>query len=83
MCAGYYVTTIVSWRMRILPEELVGRVFGVVRLVALVGILPGALVGGWLADRVGVRETMAISAFGYMVIAACMVTSRAVRSERR
>jgi MFS family permease len=83
VCAGYYLTTIVSWRMRIVPDELVGRVFGVVRLVALVGIFPGALAGGWLADHVGVRETMAISAFGYMFISACMATSRVVRSERR
>ena len=83
MCAGYYITTIVSWRMRIVPAELVGRVFGVVRLVALIGILPGSLAGGWLADHVGVRETMAISAFGYMLIAACMTMSRAVRSESR
>jgi MFS family permease len=83
VCAGYYVTSIVSWRMRVIPEELVGRVFGVVRLVVLVGILPGSLAGGWLADHVGVRETMAISAFGYMLVAACLATSRAVRSERR
>ena len=81
--AGYYITTIVSWRMRIVPDEVVGRVFGVVRLVALVGILPGAIAGGWLSDHVGVRETMVISAFGYMVLSACMSCSRAVRSERR
>jgi MFS family permease len=83
VCAGYYLTTIVSWRMRIVPEELVGRVFGVVRLIALVGILPGSVAGGWLADHVGVRETMAISAFGYMIISACMATQRAVRREAR
>jgi MFS family permease len=83
VCAGYYVTSIVSWRMRVVPEELVGRVFGVVRLVVLVGILPGSLAGGWLADHVGVRETMGISAFGYMLVAACLATSRAVRSEAR
>ena len=83
VCSGYYVTSIVSWRMRVVPEDLVGRVFGVVRLVVLVGILPGSLAGGWLADHVGVRETMAISAFGYMLVAACLATSRAVRSEAR
>jgi MFS family permease len=83
MTAGFFITTIISWRMRILPEELVGRVFGVVRLVALGGILPGSLAGGWLADHVGVRETMAISAFGYLVTSVCMATSRAVREERR
>jgi MFS family permease len=83
VCSGYYVTSIVSWRMRVVPEELVGRVFGVVRLVVLVGILPGSLAGGWLADHVGVRETMGISAFGYMLVAACLATSRAVRREAR
>jgi len=83
VCAGYYLTTIVAWRMRILPEDLVGRVFGVVRLVALVGVLPGSIAGGWLADHVGVRETVAISAFGFLAISALLATSRAVRAERR
>jgi MFS family permease len=81
--AGYFLTTIISWRMRILPEELVGRVFGVVRLIALVGVLPGSLAGGWLADHIGVRETMAISAIGFLVTGVLMATSRAVREERR
>jgi MFS family permease len=81
--SGYNVTTIVSWRMRVIPEELVGRVFGVVRLVALGGILPGSILGGWLADHIGVRPTMAISAFGYFALALMLVLSRAVRVERR
>ncbi|MDB5072340.1 MAG: Permease, MFS-type [Candidatus Eremiobacteraeota bacterium] len=82
-CAGYFVTTIISWRMRIVPEDVVGRVFGVVRLIVLIGILPGSVAGGWLADHIGVRETMAISAFGYLITGALMATSRAVRNERR
>lgn len=83
VCAGYFVTTIIPWRMRIVPEEVVGRVFGVVRLVVLIGILPGSLAGGWLADHIGVRETMAISAFGFLITGALMATSRAVRNECR
>ena len=82
-CAGYFVTTIISWRMRIVPEDVVGRVFGVVRLIVLIGILPGSIAGGWLADHIGVRETMAISAFGYLITGALMATSSAVRNERR
>jgi MFS family permease len=81
--SGYNVTTIVSWRMRVIPEELVGRVFGVVRLIVLIGILPGSVLGGWLADHVGVRPTMAISAFGYFALAMLLGFSRAVRVERR
>jgi predicted MFS family arabinose efflux permease len=82
-CAGYSVTTIVSWRMRIIPEDMVGRVFGVIRLVVLCGILPGSILGGWLADHVGVRETMLISAVGYLVLTFVVAFSRSVRAERR
>ncbi len=81
--SGYNVTTIVSWRMRVIPEELVGRVFGAVRLVVLIGILPGSVLGGWLADHAGVRPTMAISAFGYFALAMLLAFSRAVLAERR
>jgi len=83
VCSGYYVTTIISWRMRILPEELVGRVFGVVRLVVLVGIFPGSIAGGWLADHVGVRPTIAVSAVGFLVVSLFLAMSPAVRAERR
>ncbi len=83
MCSGYLVTTIVSWRMRVIPDHLVGRVFGVVRLIVLVGILPGSILGGWLADHIGVRQTMLISAVGYFVFTMVLLFSRAVRAERR
>ncbi len=81
--AGYYLTTIVSWRMRVVPADLIGRVFGVVRFWALAGILPGSVLGGWLGDHLGVRQTVAISAFGYLAITLFFISSRAVRSERR
>jgi MFS family permease len=82
-CSGYAITTIVSWRLRVIPEELVGRVFGVVRLVVLVGILPGSVLGGWFADHIGVRQTMMISALGYMAFTIVLAFSRTVRAERR
>lgn len=81
--AGFYITTIVSWRMRIVPEAMLGRVFGVVRLWVLCGILPGSLAGGWCADHLGVRATMAISAFGYFAFTLVMAASRRVREEAR
>jgi len=82
-CSGYAITTIVSWRLRVIPEELVGRVFGVVRLVVLVGVLPGSILGGWFADHIGVRQTMMISALGYMAFTFVLAFSRTVRAERR
>jgi MFS family permease len=83
VCAGYAITSIVAWRMRVIPHELVGRVFGVIKLVVLCGILPGSILGGWLADHVGVRETMLISAVGYLVLTIVIAFSRTVRTERR
>ncbi len=82
-CAGYGVTSIVSWRLRVIPEEFVGRVFGVVRLVVLVGILPGSILGGWFADHIGVRATMMISALGYMAFTFVLAFSRTMWAERR
>ncbi|HEY4441475.1 MAG TPA: MFS transporter [Candidatus Elarobacter sp.] len=83
ICAGYRVTTVVSWRMRIIPEEMIGRVFGVARLWVLAGIFPGSILGGWFADTIGVRPTMLISAYGYALLAVLLTASPAVRRERR
>ena len=82
-CAGYGMTSIIAWRLRVIPEEFVGRVFGVVRLVVLAGILPGSIMGGWFADHIGVRATMMISALGYMAFTIVVAFSRTVRAERR
>ena len=83
LCSGYVVTSIVSWRMRVIPAELVGRVFGVIRLVVLVGILPGSVLGGWLSDHAGVRTTILISAVGFFAFTALLAFSRTLRRERR
>jgi MFS family permease len=77
------VTTIIAWRLRVIPEEMVGRVFGVVRLVVLAGIVPGSVLSGWTADHLGVRTTMLISAVGFMAYTVVIGFSRTVRAERR
>jgi MFS family permease len=83
VCAGYRITTIVSWRLRVIPEDLVGRVFGVIRFWVMVGVFPGAVLGGWLADVIGVRPTMLISAYGYVLLTMALALSGSVRRERR
>lgn len=83
LCSGYTVTSVVSWRLRILPEDLVGRVTGVARVLILGGIFPGSLLGGWLADRAGVRATEALSGFGFLACAIVAASLRTIREERR
>ena len=63
-CGIYAVSSLVAWRMRIIPEAMVGRVFGVIRLVAIIGMLPGSLAGGAIGDRYGTRTAMLISTAG-------------------
>jgi len=83
VCGAYQVTAIVSWRMRVIPEEMVGRVFGVIRLLVIIGMFPGSLLGGVLADHLGTRPVMAISGFGFLAAALALASSRSVREDRR
>jgi MFS family permease len=82
-CGAYEVTAIVGWRMRIIPEELVGRVFGVIRLLVLVGMVPASILGGAIADRWGPRTVMGLSGVAFLLLALSLAASRAVLSERR
>jgi len=52
VAANFETTQIIGWRLRVIPEELVGRTFGAVRLFVLLGIAPGVIGFGWIADRV-------------------------------
>ncbi len=79
----YAISSLVAWRMRIIPEELMGRVFGVVRLFVMIGMLPGSLLGGWLADHYGARSAFLVSAIGYLAIAIWLVANRTIRRDER
>jgi MFS family permease len=82
-CGIYAVSSLVAWRMRIIPEAMVGRVFGVVRLVVIIGMLPGSLAGGLIGDRFGTRTAMLVSSAGYAAIALGLFTLKALRDDRR
>ncbi|MBC5806788.1 MAG: MFS transporter [Candidatus Eremiobacter antarcticus] len=66
---AFEVTQIISWRMRVIPQEKIGRVFGAVRMIALGGVVPGTILGGFLADRLGVRFPIALSTWGFLIVA--------------
>jgi predicted MFS family arabinose efflux permease len=64
-----------SLRQTITPDHLLGRVNSVMNLLFR-GIYPlGALIGGVLADAIGVRATLAIGAAGVLLSTACLVLS--------
>lgn len=81
--ASFETTQIISWRMRIVPEEKIGRVFAAVRLIALIGIVPGTLAGGWMADHYGPRLPIIVSTLGYLIIALGAALAPQLRRDRR
>ncbi len=82
-CAGFEITQIIGWRLRITPEHLVGRVTGVVRMVALAGSVPGVLGLSWVADRYNPHVAMLIAAYGFLVLAIAGIGVRPIREETR
>lgn len=81
--ATFETTLIISWRMRIVPQEKIGRIFGAVRLIALIGIVPGTVIGGYLADHYGVRLPIVISTCGYLLVALSAFAIPAVKRDVR
>ena len=80
---AFETTQIISWRMRIVPQEKIGRVFAAVRLVALIGIVPGTLLGGWMGDLSGPRLPIIVSTIGYLIIALGAALVPQLRRDRR
>lgn len=82
-CGAYEITSIVAWRMRVIPADMVGRVFGVIRLLVLVGMVPASILGGVVADSWGPRAVMALSGGLFLMLALGLGGSRALLSDRR
>jgi MFS family permease len=81
--AAFETASIIAWRMRVIPQAKMARVFGVVKLVALIGIVPGTIAGGLLADLGGARLPIAVSSLGYLVLALAATAMPVVRREAR
>ena len=82
-CAGFETAQIVSWRMRVIPQDSVGRVFGAARLIVLIGIVPGSIAGGFLAQLYGARLPVIVATFGYLILALSALLIPAVRRDER
>jgi MFS family permease len=81
--AQFEFAQIVGFRLRVTPEEMVGRVFGAVRLFVLCGMAPGIVLFGWIADRFSAHIAMDVAAVGYLAIAIVAIATPAIRDERR
>jgi predicted MFS family arabinose efflux permease len=80
---GAYLAHVLGWRMRIIPEDTVGRVFGAVRLLVLCGTMPGALAGGAVADAFGARTAIVAALVLSLGTVIFVGSNRAIREESR
>lgn len=79
----FEISQIIGFRLRVIREEYVGRVFGAVRLFVLSGIPLAAVGFGYAADHFGARIAMGISAIGYLLVALFVYAVPAIRTETR
>ncbi len=72
----------VSLRQAIAPERVLGRVVASIKALEAASMLAGALLGGILGERVGLRPTLLLSA-GVFVLAALWLALSPVRNIRQ
>jgi MFS family permease len=81
--ANFEIAQIIGFRMRVSPQEMIGRVMGAVRLLVLGGMAPGVLLFGWVADHRSPHAAMTIAVVGYAVAALAALLTPAIRDESR
>jgi MFS family permease len=58
-------------RQAVTPEPLLGRMTSTMRWLILIPALPGALLGGWLGEHLGLRWALAAGGLGALALALC------------
>jgi MFS family permease len=72
----------VSLRQAIAPERLLGRVVASIKALEAAAMLAGALLGGILGERAGLRPTLFVSS-AVLAVAALWLARSPVRTIRR
>ncbi len=57
-----------SLRQAVTPEALLGRMTSTMRWLILIGAGPGALIGGYIGEHVGLRASLACAGIGALVL---------------
>ncbi len=58
-------------RQAVTPEPLLGRMTSTMRWLILLPALPGALLGGWMGEHLGLRWALAAGGIGALALALC------------
>ena len=69
-------------RQAVTPEPLLGRMTSTMRWLILIPAGPGALLGGWLGEHVGLRASLAFAGGAALLLAALAWRTAAIREVR-
>ena len=72
-----------SLRQAVTPAPLLGRMTSTMRWLMLLPAGPGALIGGWLGDHVGLRASLGFAGFGALLVAGLAWRHPLIRSVTR
>jgi MFS family permease len=71
-----------AMRQAVTPEPLLGRMTSTMRWLILLPAGPGALIGGWLGEHVGLRAALAFAGIGGLMLAALAMSLSTIRQVR-
>lgn len=83
MANSYKFVTGIAWRVRIIPVEKFGRVFGSMRFISVPGMFFGGLIGGVLGDHFGTQKAITIGISIYIIWATYMWRFTSLREDKR
>jgi MFS family permease len=72
-----------SLRQSVTPTPLLGRMTSTMRWLILLPAGPGALIGGWLGEHVGLRASLAFAGLGALVVVSLAWRHGLLRGVRR
>ena len=72
-----------SLRQAVTPEPLLGRMTSTMRWLILIGAGPGALIGGYVGEHVGLRASLACAGLGALVLTVFAWRSTVMMGTRR
>jgi MFS family permease len=71
-----------AMRQAVTPEPLLGRMTSTMRWLILIPAGPGALIGGWLGEHLGLRYALAFAGVGGLVLSVVAAWLPAIRQVR-
>jgi hypothetical protein len=69
-------------RQAVTPEPLLGRMTSTMRWLILIPAGPGALIGGWLGEHMGLRSALLFAGCGAIALALVAWRSPVIRNVR-